>query len=85
MIFRQSSTGTSSLEHKFVPYLYADLTISSRELKLWLWGSLDPTWCSAYSELLFWSVWGLNPGLFGLKTNNGDQRTKRPTDLSEKM
>jgi hypothetical protein len=35
--------------------------------------------------LLFWAVWGLNPGLFGLKLNNGDQQTKQPTDLSEKM
>jgi hypothetical protein len=26
-----------------------------------------------------------DPGLFGLKVNNGDQRPKRPTDLSEKM
>jgi hypothetical protein len=34
--------------------------------------------------LLFWPVWGLNPGLLGPKVNNGDQRTKRPTDLSEK-
>jgi hypothetical protein len=35
--------------------------------------------------LLFWPVWGLNPELFELKVNNGDQRTKRPTDLSEKI
>jgi hypothetical protein len=34
---------------------------------------------------LFWPVWGLNPGFFGLKVNNEDQRTKRLTDLSEKM
>jgi hypothetical protein len=30
--------------------------------------------------LLFWPVWGLNPGV-----NNGDQQTKWPTDLSEQM
>jgi hypothetical protein len=35
--------------------------------------------------LLFWPVWGLNPGLFGLKVNSIYQQTKRPTDLSEKM
>jgi hypothetical protein len=35
--------------------------------------------------LLFWPVWGLNPGLLGLKVHNGDQCTKRSTDLSEKI
>jgi hypothetical protein len=35
--------------------------------------------------LVFWPIWGLNPGLFGVKVNNGDQQTKRPTDLSKKM
>jgi hypothetical protein len=35
--------------------------------------------------LLCWPVWGLNPGLFGLKVHNGDQCTKRPTDLSKKI
>jgi hypothetical protein len=35
--------------------------------------------------LLLKPVWGLNPELFGLKVINGDQRTKRPTDLSKKI
>jgi hypothetical protein len=35
--------------------------------------------------LLFWPIWGLNPRLFRLKVNNGDQYTKWPTDLSGKM
>jgi hypothetical protein len=39
----------------------------------------------SFFVLLFWPVWGLNPGLFGLKVNNRDQRTKWPTDMSEKM
>jgi hypothetical protein len=37
------------------------------------------------NTIFFLPVWGLNPGLFGLKVNNGDQRIKEPTDLSEKM
>jgi hypothetical protein len=41
------------------------ITISDRLVGFW------------FFVLLFWPVWGLNPGLFGLKVNNGDQWTKR--------
>jgi hypothetical protein len=36
--------------------------------------------CSSFLPFL-----SLNPGLLGLKVNNGDQCTKRPSDLSEKI
>jgi hypothetical protein len=49
------------------------ILISDRLVELW------------FFVLLFWPVWGLNPGFFGLKVNSGAQWTNQPTDLSEKM